>query len=84
MRDPRRFVRGLAAHRRQREAAIRARLAAGDADIRAIVGAVYQGLSPKLLGAAALSVFAHLEDLVERGRVVTDEPPALDAEYRVG
>ncbi|KQT49259.1 MBL fold metallo-hydrolase [Methylobacterium sp. Leaf456] len=82
VRDPRRFVRGLAAHRRQREAAIRARLAVGDEDIRAIVGAVYQGLSPKLLGAAALSVFAHLEDLVERGLVVTDGPPLLDGRFR--
>ena len=82
VRDPRRFVRGLAAHRRQREAAIRARLAAGDQDIRAIVGAVYQGLSPKLLGAAALSVFAHLEDLVERGLVATDGPPLLDGRFR--
>ena len=83
VRDPRRFVRGLAAHRRQREAAIRARLAAGDEDIRAIVGAVYQGLSPKLLGAAALSVYAHLEDLVERGLVATDGPPLLDGRFRL-
>ena len=82
VRDPRRFVRGLAAHRRQREAAIRARLVAGDEDIRAIVGAVYHGLSPKLLGAAALSVFAHLEDLVERGLVVTDGPPLLGGRFR--
>lgn len=82
VRDPRRFVRGLAAHRRQREAAIRARLAAGDEDIRAIVGAIYQGLSPKLLGAAGLSVFAHLEDLVERGLVVTDGAPLIDGRFR--
>ncbi|MGX5775905.1 MBL fold metallo-hydrolase [Methylorubrum zatmanii] len=82
VRDPRRFVRGLAAHRRQREAAIRARLAAGDRDIRTIVRAIYQGLAPNLLGAAALSVFAHLEDLVERGAAVTDGPPLLDGEYR--
>lgn len=82
VRDPRRFVRGLAAHRRQRESAIRARIAAGDRDIRAIVGAVYQGLRPELMGAAALSVFAHLEDLVERGLVVTDGPARLDGTYR--
>ena len=82
VRDPRRFVRGLVAHRRQREAAIRARLAAGDRDIRTIVRAIYQGLAPNLLGAAALSVFAHLEDLVERGAAVTDGPPLLDGEYR--
>ncbi|MEH3117486.1 MAG: MBL fold metallo-hydrolase [Methylorubrum populi] len=82
VRDPRRFVRGLAAHRRQREAAIRARLAAGDHDIGTIVRTVYQGLAPHLLGAAALSVFAHLEDLVERGLAVTDGPPLLDGTFR--
>ncbi|CAO4177341.1 MBL fold metallo-hydrolase [Methylorubrum aminovorans] len=82
VRDPRRFVRGLAAHRRQREAAIRARLEAGDHDIAAIVGTVYQGLAPHLRGAAALSVFAHLEDLVERGLAVTDGPPLLGGTFR--
>ncbi|GJE26131.1 MBL fold metallo-hydrolase [Methylobacterium organophilum] len=81
VRDPRRFVRGLAAHRRQREAAIRARLAAGDREIGAIVAAVYQGLRPALRGAAALSVFAHLEDMVERGLVQADGPPTLHARF---
>lgn len=82
VRDPRRFVRGLAAHRRQRETAIRQRLAAGDGDIRAVVLAIYQGLDPALHGAAALSVFAHLEDLVERGLVATEGAPRLDGTYR--
>jgi glyoxylase-like metal-dependent hydrolase (beta-lactamase superfamily II) len=82
VRDPRRFVRGLTAHRRQREAAIRARLDAGDRDIAAIVRTVYQGLAPHLRGAAALSVFAHLEDLVERGLAITDGPPLLDGTFR--
>ena len=81
VRDPRRFVRGLAAHRRQREAAIRARIEAGDRDIRAIVAAVYQGLKPVLRGAAALSVFAHLEDMVERGIVRSDGPVRLDGRF---
>ncbi|WP_431311008.1 MBL fold metallo-hydrolase [Methylobacterium nigriterrae] len=84
VREPRRFVRGLAAHRRQRETAIRARVSAGDADIRGIVEAIYQGLNPVLMGAAALSVFAHLEDLVERGLVLTDGPARLDGRYRPG
>lgn len=82
VRDPRRFVRALAAHRRQREAAILARVEAGDGDIRGIVGAIYQGLNPALRGAAALSVFAHLEDLVERGIVLSDGPARLDTRYR--
>ncbi|GEP10469.1 MBL fold metallo-hydrolase [Methylobacterium gnaphalii] len=81
VRDPRRFVRGLAGHRRQREAAIRARIAAGDRDIGAIVLAVYQGLAPALRGAAALSVFAHLEDMVARGLVRSDGPPRLDGVF---
>jgi glyoxylase-like metal-dependent hydrolase (beta-lactamase superfamily II) len=81
VRDPRRFVRGLAAHRRQREASIRARIEAGDRDIRAIVEAIYQGLNPALRGAAALSVFAHLEDLVERGVVLCDGPARLESTY---
>ncbi len=81
VREPARFLRGLAGHRRQREAAIRARLAAGDARIADIVAAIYQGLDPRLRGAAALSVFAHLEDLVEGGRATCDGPPRLDGTY---
>ena len=79
--DPARFLRGLAGHRRQREASIRARLAAGDTRIAEIVAAIYQGLDPRLRGAAALSVFAHLEDLVGRGLAASDGPPRLDGRY---
>lgn len=84
VRDPARFVRGLAGHRRQREAAIRARLAAGDRLIPEIVAAIYRGLDPRLRGAAALSVFAHLEDLVGRGLAVSDGPPRLEGPYVPG
>jgi len=45
------------------------------------VAAIYQGLNPALHGAAALSVFAHLEDLAERGLVLTDGPPRLEGRY---
>ena len=38
-------------------------------DSRATLERVYAGLAPALKGAAALSVLAHLEDLVERGLV---------------
>lgn len=81
VRDPRRFVRGLAHHRRQREAAIRARIAAGDRDIAGIVAAIYQGLNPRLTGAAMLSVFAHIEDLVERGELRSEGPVRIDGRY---
>ena len=81
VREPRRFVRALGHHRRQREAAIRARVASGDATIPEIVAAIYQGLDPRLKGAAALSVFAHLEDLVERGLVLTEGAARLEGEF---
>ena len=80
--EPQRFMRALAHHRLQREASIMKRIAAGDAAIPAIVAAIYEGLDPRLTGAAGLSVFAHLEDLVGRGLVTTDGPPALDGRFR--
>jgi glyoxylase-like metal-dependent hydrolase (beta-lactamase superfamily II) len=83
VREPQRFVRALSHHRRQREASIVNRLAAGDRTIPDMVAAIYQGLAPTLRGAAGLSVFAHLEDLVTRGLVATDGPPTLTSEYRL-
>ena len=76
------YVAALARHRRGRERAIRARLAAGDDTIPAIVRAVYAGLDPALTGAAGLSVLAHLEDLAARGIISADPLPALTARYR--
>ncbi len=82
VRDPARFVRALANHRRQREASILARLKEGDRQIPQIVAVIYKGLNPALVGAACLSVFAHLEHLIERGLVTTGGPARLDGEYR--
>lgn len=83
VRDPQRFVRGLANHRRQREAAILNRLAAGDETIQEIVPVLYAGVPQNLHGAAALSVLAHIEDLFNRGVIATDEPLSLTARYRL-
>ena len=80
--EPQRFMRALQAHRRQREASILDRLAAGDTTIPHLVASIYQGLNPALAKAAAMNVFAHLEDLVERGLATTDGPPRLDGRYR--
>jgi glyoxylase-like metal-dependent hydrolase (beta-lactamase superfamily II) len=81
--DAPRFVRAYIVHRRAREASILRRLGKGEADIPAIVRAVYVGLDPRLIRAAGLSVFAHIEDLVTRGLVVTDGEPAIDNVYRL-
>jgi glyoxylase-like metal-dependent hydrolase (beta-lactamase superfamily II) len=84
IRKARSHVRALKAHRRAREAAILQRLAAGDTTIPAIVAAVYPGLAAPLVPAAALSVLAHLEDLVARGAAATaGGVPALSATFRI-
>jgi glyoxylase-like metal-dependent hydrolase (beta-lactamase superfamily II) len=80
--DPQRLVRALIHHRRQREASILNRLRAGDRTAAEIVSAIYQGLNPALIGAARLSVFAHLEDLVGQGKVATDGAPRVDGPYQ--
>jgi len=85
VREPQRFIRALITHRRLREASILARVAAGDGLIPDIVARVYDGLAPALRGAAALSTFAHLEDLCERGLVMCDEgAPTLEGRFRPG
>jgi glyoxylase-like metal-dependent hydrolase (beta-lactamase superfamily II) len=83
IREAPRFVEYLIRHRHAREASIVHRLEKGPADIPTIVRAVYIGLDPRLVGAAGLSVLAHLEELVARGVVVTDGPPAIVGTYRL-
>jgi glyoxylase-like metal-dependent hydrolase (beta-lactamase superfamily II) len=83
VRDAPRFVRHLMQHRQGREASILHRLGKGAADIPTLVKAIYIGLEPRLAGAAALSVLAHLEDLVARGVVATEEPPSIAGTYRL-
>ena len=82
VRNPHRAVRALIGHRRQREAAILARLQAGEASVAEIVARVYPGLAPALVGAASLSTLAHLEDLAERGLAASDGPVAPEARFR--
>ena len=83
VRDARRFVESYIRHRRGREQSILSRLAEGSSDIPTLVQAIYVGLDPRLTRAAGLSVFAHLEDLVARGLIVTDGAPSLNGVYRL-
>ena len=83
VREAPRYVQYLIRHRQARETSILHRLAKGQADIPTIVRAVYIGLDPRLVGAAALSVLAHLEELVARGAVTTEGPPSVSGTYRL-
>lgn len=84
VREPAAFLRGLRTHRRMRERAVLERIRAGDRQISEMVKAIYRDTDVRLHGAAALSVLAHLEDLVEKGRVITDGPPRLSGHYLPG
>ena len=81
VRDPQRYLRALAHHRAQREAAILQRLGEGDETIPQMVAHIYDGVDARLHGAAALTVFAHIEDLIARGLVRTDGPASFYARY---
>ncbi|TCD11292.1 MBL fold metallo-hydrolase [Oricola cellulosilytica] len=78
---PDKFVRALKAHRKMRERAVLERIRKGDRTIANMVAEIYRDTDPRLHGAAALSVLAHLEDLVSRGLVVTDGPAAIDGVF---
>jgi hydroxyacylglutathione hydrolase len=81
--DAPKFVTQYIAHRKGRENSILARLAKGAADIPTMVRAIYIGIDQRLIGAAGLSVFAHLEDMVARGLVACDGEPSLTVTYRL-
>ncbi len=66
---PRQLVRGMIGHRRQRERQIVKLLSVGEGNVAAMVKVMYKGLDPRLHGAAARSVLAHLIELEQRGTV---------------
>ena len=66
--NPRRLVRGMMGHRKQREGQILRFLERnGASEIPAMVAEMYKGVDPRLHSAAGRSVLAHLIDLDGRG-----------------
>tara|TARA_R110000787_G_scaffold148069_8_gene261944 strand:+ start:96 stop:992 length:897 start_codon:yes stop_codon:yes gene_type:complete len=70
--DPQPFTRGYRTHRRMREGQIADCLDKGLRTIPEIVGKLYRHLPEKMHGAASRSVLAHLEHMVDTGRVRCD------------
>ncbi|MEO0400243.1 MAG: MBL fold metallo-hydrolase [Pseudomonadota bacterium] len=79
--QPQRFVRAVKAHRLIRDGQIIEQLKAGRTQIKDMVPTIYAGVDPRLHGAAALNVLAHLIRLVEIGSVKVDGPAQLDAVF---
>jgi glyoxylase-like metal-dependent hydrolase (beta-lactamase superfamily II) len=63
------FLRAYLSHRRMRENQIGRALQRGHGTVPALVETLYAGLAPALHRAAALTVQAHLQHMVEDGRV---------------
>lgn len=79
--QPQAFVRALRTHRLMRERAVLEQIRKGVELIPDMVTVIYASTDPRLHGAAALSVLAHIEDLVEKGLVTTGGPPRLTGKY---
>jgi glyoxylase-like metal-dependent hydrolase (beta-lactamase superfamily II) len=77
-----RLVKAFIMHRRWREAQILDCLAQGLDTIDSILPKIYEGLASSLHDAAAYSILAHLELLVEQQLVTADPlPPGRDSRY---
>lgn len=72
------LVRGILAHRKMREEAIYERVRLGDRSVAEIVGRIYADVDPALHVAAGLSTLAHLQHLIELGRI-----ELRDGDYRL-
>ena len=82
--NARAFTRALKAHRRMRETAVLDQVLKGRRTIPEMVSVIYASTDRRLHKAAGLSVMAHLEDLVVRGKVETEGAVAIDGEFRAG
>lgn len=83
IRDPKPFLAAFVAHRREREAAIVAALAAGPSRIPEMVKRIYTDVDPSLHPAAGYSVHAHLIQMVDEGRAKSEGAPTLGTVYRL-
>lgn len=82
--DPSSFIQAYIDHRRAREAAILARLEAGDETIPDMVRTIYAEIDKGLHPAACHSVLGHMIQLVKEGRVASaDAEPRVSSRYRL-
>ena len=75
---PRRTVKAYLLHRRWREQAILDAVRQGTNTIRELVPVIYRDLDDEVVGAATLSLRAHVEHLVERGLIFCDDVANVD------
>jgi glyoxylase-like metal-dependent hydrolase (beta-lactamase superfamily II) len=74
--EGRKFARSLLAHRQNRNAEILLGIGSGANSAGKLLGRIYQDLAPMLRPAAAKTIEAHLDYLVERGDIRARRTPA--------
>ena len=79
--NPDAFIRAYIAHRRNREDQIMAQLKAGQSQIKPMVEIIYADIDVRLHPAAAMSMLAHLQGMVQTGKVGCDGAPGLSSHY---
>jgi glyoxylase-like metal-dependent hydrolase (beta-lactamase superfamily II) len=79
--EPQSFVRKFIQHRLEREQQIKDALARGVTQIEKMVPQMYEGLPEFMYPAAARSVLAAIEHMVNKGDVVSDASITLTARY---
>jgi glyoxylase-like metal-dependent hydrolase (beta-lactamase superfamily II) len=76
--ESRRTVKAYLLHRRWREQAILEAVRGGTNTVRKLLPLIYRDLPEEVLGAARLSLQAHMEHLVERGLIACDDAANVD------
>lgn len=79
--NPHPYVQSLIDHRLQRISDILDFLATGPRRVAEMVGALYPGLDPRLIGGAQRSIFASILYLINKGQLASEGPPTLNALY---
>jgi glyoxylase-like metal-dependent hydrolase (beta-lactamase superfamily II) len=81
--SPHAFIEAYIGHRLRRREEILAQLQRGVQTIRSMVDHLYHDLEPTLRPAAALSIWAHLIQLVEEGAAIAEGQVDLSARYQL-
>lgn len=81
--DPKPYVEAFIAHREERVAEIMSCIADGVGSIPGMVAVMYRDVPGHLHPAAARSVLAHLVYMVDKGSIVCDQSPAIEARFEL-
>jgi glyoxylase-like metal-dependent hydrolase (beta-lactamase superfamily II) len=76
--EPRRTVKAYLLHRKWREQAILEAVRKGTNTVRGLLPVIYRDLDKAVVGAATLSLRAHIDHLTERGLIACDDSSNVD------